>query len=222
MTRIAISQRVVENEAYPERRDALDQRWCALLEAAAPGSVLLPIPNGLRSTAGWLEALAPDALILSGGNDWGDAEERDRAETEAFGHFRARGLPVLGVCRGFQVINLLLGGKLLESVAGYGDHVACTHAVTLAGGPLRELAGADTLTVNSFHDQGVLLDGVGEGLVPFAVGADGVVEGVHHATEPILGVQWHPERDDPAARFDAALLRRFLEHGAFWAREGGA
>ena len=219
MTRVAISQRVIDNASYPERRDALDQRWFPLLAQLLPGTTLVPLPNGLASAVDWLEDLAFEALILSGGNDWGAARERDRTEREAFEHFRSRRLPILGVCRGFQVINVLSHGKLRERAAGSASHVACTHEVALEPGAFRELAGADKLVVNSFHEQAVLREGLGAGLVAFASSADGVVEGLHHATEPILGIQWHPERENPAARFDAALIRTFLERGSFWAEE---
>lgn len=222
MGRIAISQRVIENSAYPERRDALDQRWFELLARISPGATLVPLPNGLRSTTAWLEALDFDALILSGGNDWGSAPDRDRAETEAFEHFRARGRPILGVCRGFQVLNALTRGAIRAGVEGLANHVACSHEVTLAPGAFRRLAGAEQLVVNSFHDQVVLPDGVGVDFQPFALSRDGVVEGVHHRTAPIVGIQWHPERDDPAARFDAELIRELLTHGAFWNEERGA
>jgi N5-(cytidine 5'-diphosphoramidyl)-L-glutamine hydrolase len=218
MSRVAISQRVIENETYVERRDALSQDWARYLTTLIPSMTLVPIPNRLVHVTQWLEALSFDALVLSNGNDWGAAPERDRLETEAFVYFRSRGLPILGACRGLQVINVLLQGTLVSDLSGLtgASHVACTHDVVLEEGPFRTAAGSSSLTVNSYHDQAVLLDGLARELRPFAVAEGGVVEGLHHSTDPILGIQWHPERDNPAAGYDAQLIQTFLSRGAFW------
>ena len=140
-----------------------------------------------------------------------------RLETEAFALFRSTGRPILGVCRGLHAINVLMGGTLVGNLAEITqtEHVARDHEVALAG-PLAALAGSDQLTVNSFHNQGISAGGVADELTVFAEAGGGIVEGLYHPREPILGIQWHPEREDPAARFDTELLRTFLTRGAFW------
>ena len=213
MRRIVVSQRIVENESYQERRDALSHDWSRFVEQLLPEAALLPLPNLLPDVEDWLRAVDGDALLLSNGNDWGEAPERDETESRAFRHFREAGSPVLGVCRGMQAINRLHGGTIAPDI---GDHVARDHAVELAVGPFSEIAGGTSLEVNSFHNQGVRSDGIGKSLIPFASAAGGIVEGLHHETEPILGIQWHPERDNPATRFDLDLLRTFFSDGAFW------
>jgi len=224
MRRVVVSQRVIENETYRERRDALSHEWIHYLQALWPGTIVLPLPNHLTDVAAWLDALDCAALVLSNGNDWGAAPERDRTEEEAFRYFHAKRGPVLGVCRGMQVINVLMQGTIVEDIAerAGGRHVACEHDVVLEPGPFSSIADGGGLRVNSFHDQGVVREGLGVGLEAFAVADGGLVEGLHHRTDPILGIQWHPERDNPAARFDADLLRTFFEHGAFWAGRPGS
>jgi len=120
----------------------------------------------------------------------------------------AAGVPILAVCRGFQELNVVLGGSLhqsLQDVPGYHRHnenpdepldkqYGAAHPVTLPEGSLlRELAGADTVEVNSLHRQGVAR--LAEGVTVEAVADDGLIEGfrVDSAKSFALAVQWHPE-----------------------------
>lgn len=120
-----------------------------------------------------------------------------------------RGIPVLGVCRGLQVLNVALGGTLVADLpAGPVSHLSAAvapsdgiddHVVTFADGSLaRRLFGEQAIT-NSWHHQA--LDVCGAGLVVTGRTPDGVVEAVELPGAPVLGVQWHPEwmvRTDPA------------------------
>jgi putative glutamine amidotransferase len=134
-----------------------------------------------------------------------------------------RGVPVLGVCRGFQEINVALGGTLhqqVHNVAGLADHreddtlplagqYGPAHPVELtAGGVLQGLAGAASAQVNSLHGQGVKR--LADNLRVEAVAPDGLVEGFGGDTPGfLLAVQWHPEwgfRENPLS---SALFRAF-------------
>jgi putative glutamine amidotransferase len=136
----------------------------------------------------------------------------------------ARGLPVLAICRGFQELNVALGGTLhqrLQDLPGRLDHsapvtddlaekIAKAHDITLTeGGLLHRLAGARHLRVNSLHNQGI--DLLGTGLVTEAVAPDGTIEAIRHATAPgfTLGVQWHPEFDCGHDSFSQRIFEAF-------------
>lgn len=137
----------------------------------------------------------------------------------------AAGVPVLGICRGFQEMNVAYGGTLwqkLHEVPGYTDHredteqpfeqqYAAAHEVTLApGGLLQRLAGgAGRIEVNSLHSQGVRELGVG--LTIEAQAADGVIEAfrVTAARNFALAVQWHPEWRALENKFSTALFAEF-------------
>ena len=220
--RIAITQRVVECTSYVEPRDALSQDWCGYLQSLFPASVVLPVPNSLVDVAAWAEQLDVEALVLSNGNDWGTASERDRTEIALFQYFESKGRPILGVCRGAQAVTAISGGTLVQDVGSETgiDHVATVHEVTITHGPFLELAGNDVVKVNSFHSQGILQSGLSQGFQAFAVAvsgeASGLVEGLYHETLPILGIQWHPERPSPSAAFDKRLINALFEDGAFW------
>ena len=196
MRLVAISQRV---DIYPdrgERRDALDQSWVRLL--AACGLVALPMPNHVATARTMFGAMPVTGLLLTGGNDLarysGDAPERDETERLLMQLARARRLPVLGVCRGMQVIQDAFG----VPQAAVPGHVAVRHRVD---GTMR---GAE---VNSFHAYGATAT-VAE-LEVLARAPDGVVEALRHRDEPILGQMWHPERESP---YDAADLARIRSH----------
>ena len=127
-------------------------------------------------------------------------------------------IPILGVCRGLQVLNIFFGGKLEIDIAlAVGiDHVACEHPVHLEFSIFQKLVKSDQIIVNSFHNQGVLLEGLAKDLKCFAATKDGVVEGIFHPNLPILAIQWHPERKNSSMEFDKQLLQRFFQEGAFW------
>jgi len=134
------------------------------------------------------------------------------------------GVPVLGICRGFQEMNVAMGGTLvqrLHEIPGNLDHrddesqplevqYAPAHDVTLTpGGMLHALAGTDHVRVNSLHSQGV--ERLGRDLVVEARAPDGVIEAFRVAPAPrfAVAVQWHPEWQVMSNSFSRALFAAF-------------
>ena len=178
--------------------------------------------EALKSLGAAVERSAPepcDALLLPGGGDispcfYGQEtneamdidEARDTYEFSLFRHFFSAGKPILGICRGAQVINVALGGTLFQHIAGHSqiDGVDSIHFVHASDTALRALYG-DRFPVNSAHHQAV--DRPGRELHVSARAEDGTIEALHHETLPVFAVQWHPERLGEAG---AELLRAFL------------
>ncbi|WP_418357371.1 MULTISPECIES: gamma-glutamyl-gamma-aminobutyrate hydrolase family protein [Shewanella] len=134
------------------------------------------------------------------------------------------GIPVLGICRGFQEMNVVYGGSLhqkLHEVGTFIEHredkyaaldvqYGPSHPINLvAGGLLHDAWGCDTAEVNSVHTQGV--ERLGEGLQPEAFAPDGLVEAfsVKNAKNFALGVQWHPEWKVTENAFYSAIFEAF-------------
>ena len=158
-----------------------------------------------------------DALILVGGADIGDEPDRDAFEFALLGAVLAAGKPVLGICRGAQVINVALGGTLVADLPrGIGaDHADLSqprglrrHRVTMTRGSLASRLYGETVEVNSFHHQAV--DTPGEGVLVVGRADDGVAEVIEVFGRPVLGLQWHPETldDDPCFGWLVGAARR--------------
>lgn len=185
--RILISQRVDVVLARGERRDALDQAWGRTLTDMLGQQVqILPMPNRPQDVGAALARWEPSLVVLSGGNDIGEALERDETESVLLAHAAAEGLPVLAVCRGMQMVQHFLGGGLV-SVTG---HIAQEHSVRVAPGRSEPAE----LVVNSFHAWGISEKQLARGLDTLYFHADGTVEAARHVQWPWLCVMWHPER----------------------------
>ena len=122
---------------------------------------------------------------------------RDEAELALVRTWLSWGRPILGICRGMQVISVALGGTLFqdlgaERAALHQGEEDVFHPIRTAPGSLLESLFGESALVNSAHHQGV--DQLGEGLVPAAWAPDGTLEGLEHRSLPVVGVQFHPER----------------------------
>ena len=161
------------------------------------------------------QMLQCDGLLLSGGEDidpkrYGQAvtekcgkivAQRDHAEMKMLEAYLSTGKPILGICRGEQLLNVFFGGTLHQDIKeistcnhdDYPHKDLGNHTVTIAGGSkLAQIMRQNQLRVNSLHHQAV--DKPGDGLIVGAVSEDGIIESIEHATHRFcIGVQWHPE-----------------------------
>ena len=192
----------------------------AYVEAVvAGGGIPLLIPLGLsdEDLVAILERV--DGLVLPGGGDidptfyqgsWHDAlrevdKDRDRVEITVAQQAPMLRKPFLAICRGFQVLNVALGGTMWEDLASQragsikhdyfqtGERSYVPHTVEVnPDSQLASIVGRETVPVNSLHHQGVR--DIAPDLAVTAVAPDGLVEGLEVAGHPFaVGVQWHPE-----------------------------
>lgn len=204
------------------------------VSAAGGAPVLLPPTTSAGALARVLDGV--DGIVVPGGDDiaaeeWGevqracarfvavDARRLDHGKRLLSGALE-RGVPVLGVCYGAQVLNLVAGGTMVQDIADEHpqamDHRTGAHEVTVTPGTLlARLLGPAPVVVNTRHHQSNRE--AGRGLVVSARAPDGVVEAVE-ATDParfVLGVQWHPEDQGPAgAPLFAGLIEAARRHRA--------
>lgn len=179
--------------------------------------LILPIPHTASDLIdGYLEAI--DGLILTGGADihpslYGQTvlercgeidEERDRFEVELVRAARSRDLPLLGICRGLQVVNVALGGSLYQDLS-YRHETDPAHqspreqrgelahrVAIVEGSRLAEILGVRELDVTSTHHQ--IIRDLAPDLTMNAIASDGVIEGIEGPERFLLAVHWHPER----------------------------
>lgn len=148
-----------------------------------------------------------DALLVPGGADidprrYGqeplettapaDFAAQDQFEADMIAAALELGLPVLAICRGFQLLNVEHGGTMVQDVEEDSIHRNSIHEVTIEpDSALAQAIGSTALPVSSYHHQAI--DLVGEGLRVVGRAPDGVVEALEHPTAELIAVQWHPE-----------------------------
>ena len=174
------------------------ETYRAALERAGGQAVFLKEERGAASCQG---------LLLAGGGDldpalYGQAPagaypadpERDAAELALLAQFTAAGKPVLGICRGMQVINVFFGGTLIQDLPGHSQTEGRDrlHLCRAEPGSLLQRLYGETCVVNSAHHQAVDLPGVGLRVVQQT--EDGTAEALVHTALPVIATQWHPER----------------------------
>ncbi len=174
-------------------------------------------------TATALDSL--DRLLIPGGADidpkfYGEKRRKklekpidsrfDQYEIDGVKHAKARGIPILGICRGFQLLNVEAGGTLYQDLPSElgtnvihrlrdedGNTVRCVHYITISSGSaLYEVFKTNRLKVNSYHHQGI--DALGQGLKVIARTDDGLPEAIENREQHVMGVQFHPEKDRKA------------------------
>jgi len=219
----------------------MSQRYVLSLTNAGAIPLLVPLVDD-DTLRGAFETL--DAVFLPGGADidpasYGTAphplcdktdRERDRVELALARWAMNEGKPVLGVCRGMQLINLAAGGTLFQDIAEQmpesikhdyfpfsGQHFTrdfLAHEVSVvAGTRLAGVFGVGPLRVNSMHHQGVR--DVGDGLVVSATAPDGLVEGLESSNgQYVVGVQWHPEALTDSQAAARQLFDEFVQIAA--------
>ncbi|HKQ55527.1 MAG TPA: gamma-glutamyl-gamma-aminobutyrate hydrolase family protein [Methyloceanibacter sp.] len=214
--------------------DAVGRKYATAVAEVAECQPLL-VPAGMADIPTLLEIA--DAILLSGSpsnvapRHYGDEAPlmedrldpvRDALTLPLIRAAVERKKPLFAICRGFQELNVALGGSLhqaVHAVDGHKDHRARSelpfeerygpmHPVTLSG-RLRDWIGSDEIMVNSLHWQGIAR--IADGLKPEAFAEDGLIEAVRGPDEAAfcLGVQWHPEWAAKSNPVSTVLFRRF-------------
>lgn len=191
---VAISQRAVVEFTYRERRDCLDQAWTKFLLACE--LCPLPVPNNEAAARALCREAPIVGVVLTGGNDLvaygGDAPERDAAEIALLDFAERTDVPVIGVCRGMQMIQHR-HGVTLKPVEG---HVAPRQQIRIDGRDAE---------VNSYHKFAAFETRAP--LEAWALAEDGAVEAVRDRSCKLVGIMWHPERMAAFRADDIALFR---------------
>jgi putative glutamine amidotransferase len=205
------------------------------------GGLPVDIMPPANASADLIQEESIQGLIFTGGGDlnpvlYGEQnrashyidDERDRFEIELMRRALGLGLPLFAICRGFQILNVVCGGMLLQDIPTpqYRQHaakdgVSAVHAIELTDGSrLHSLLAKSSIAVNSRHHQAVIRKTLGCTLIAtaFSTGED-IVEGVEKPGKAwVVGVQWHPERvEDNIGDSFQVLFRDFIRAAVEWA-----
>jgi len=203
MKKIIVTQRVDINADYNERRDAIDQRWSKFLLSINIFPVF--VSNNMNYVSYLLDNENIDGVLFTGGNSLlkyaGDSIERDHVEEFILKWAMEKNIPILGVCRGMQLIQNFFGVPLKK----INNHVSVCHTLRVEKG-LRLSASVDLIAnVNSYHNYGT--DESNSELLTVASSLDGVVMALEHKNKNIFGIMWHCERNYPFKEEDKNLVK---------------
>jgi gamma-glutamyl-gamma-aminobutyrate hydrolase PuuD len=229
--KLAVTMRVVESSFYDEPRDAISHDWIIWFQKHNFQPIL--VPNRLKDPVNFLEQEGVNALLMTNGENvhpfrYGGKPasgehyslERDLTEEKLYSWARTQGIRVLGVCRGFQMVNILEGGMLVtglkNQLTGSINHVTASHQIHLLEPETKKLSGKSISEVNSFHQMGLTRQSLANGLIPIAATEDGVLEAFSSDDGKMLAVQWHPERTGPNTWCQNQMAVQFLKNGAWW------
>ncbi len=226
---LAISQRQQYNK-YNAPIDMLEHNYLHYFKSF--DILLLPIPNVTSQVQDYFNQFPIEGIILTGGEDinpklYGENIEwpnisplRDETEKRMLEIAVARRIPVLGICRGMQFINVFFGGKLVKNITEEitsSHEPGKEHSINLAEERIISKTGKTEMMVNSFHSQAVTTHTLSSSLKMFAIAQEhGIIEGIYHPSLPIAGIQWHPERDGADKELNRVLMEAFKENRLFW------
>ena len=188
----AITTRITYENNYFEIRDSISQDLTSLLKINNIYPVL--IPNISINPNDFFKKIPFDFLILSGGGnvDLDNIKKgsRENTEIEFLKFCIDKTIPVIGLCRGMQFINIYFGGT--QKVNNNQDHINNFHKIT-SKQSLKFLP-FKSFFVNSFHENIIEKDNLPNNITPLCVADDETIETIIHDDLPILGIMWHPER----------------------------
>lgn len=203
-----LSMRVTEAENFREKRNAIAYDYIHFFEKL--GFLIILVPNNSYSLQHYFELKDIGLFTLTGGNSVSSIsdkysrsiyDERNNTESVLIKKAIENNIPLLGICRGFHMINEYFNGELDDNIP---YHVKTTHKL------ISEKKYLFNKQSNSYHNQGINKKSLAQELEPIAWCKDGYIEAAVHREHPILGIQWHPERQ--TEKYDKKLINDFLQN----------
>lgn len=191
------------------------------------------IPNALSDITGYFDKIKFEAIVLSGGCDVNEdiidsfkkcrkkiGICRDWTEHKIMDYAIRKKIPILGICRGMQFINVYFGGSIVKNISTVLpktiSHIGNNHKVRITEAEFIKKIRAEEFVVNSFHEHGITENTLAPDLQFFAVSTtDQVIEGLFHPKLPIIGIQWHPERPGSTSDCDLNLINAHFSNEKF-------
>ena len=223
MNNILITQRIAR-DVYGEYYDYLESAYVKYLNKHDINPIILP--NSIKNVVKFYEINKCSGIILTGGDDISPSlyskngrqinknyYKRDLNEKKLIKYSIDKKIPILGICRGFQIINVCLGGKLTKDICKITKNInPKKHKVYFTESFQKEIK-KKFIVANSYHNQGITELQLANKLNPLGFSHDGkLVEFYKHIKLPIIGIQWHPERENFSKSFDEYIFKLFLKN----------
>lgn len=199
--RIGITMRETHAQNYFEPRDSLARDWPNFLNLVFPNEKWMFIPNIGEKALELFEKWDLNVLILSGGDNIGVSLERDETEELLLKHAVSNEIPVIGICRGLQLIHRYFGGSLISGNEIFtNDHRATEHSIII---------GKKKKIVNSYHNNLLDKESISSQFEVLAIcEKDKTIECLR--ANNILAMMWHPEREKTVSDWNKDLIINFL------------
>lgn len=201
--RIGLSMRETRSQEYYEIRDSISRDWLKYFKKCLPNCKIIFLPNLGSDITNYIKDWNLNGFILTGGEDFGLSETRDRTEREIFEFAQTKSLPILGICRGFQLIFKFMGGSIDKGDENFiKQHSPTRHKINYKN---------NIKTVNSYHCN--FLD---ETTIPEKINItsrcllDNSIESFEGNN--ILGFMWHPERESNFSKFDLLEIKKLFNY----------
>lgn len=211
--RIGLTQKLLKNPKYKEDLCCLDLNWFNYLSNFDVIPIPLPILND-DEINDYLNNLELDGFILTGGNTINQyiknnveqkllSAKRDFFEKNIIKFANNNNVPILGICRGLQLINIFYGGKLKI----VKDHTNTSHSIISS----KISSYIFPKNVNSYHDFAIDQSLLGKNLVPLCFDIHGNIEALSHKFYKVIGLMWHPEREIPPSKTNIKIFKDFFQ-----------
>lgn len=197
---IAVTQRVDYLETRKETRDSLDQNLVRFLLHLGAWPLIIPNSLPLNELRHYLSHFEIDGVLLSGGNNIGEKLDRDETEHALLSYAQERKLPVLGICRGMQMLAFFSGTSLKK----VSNHAKTFHQLQ----PKLDNDQFFPKKVNSYHD--FSLSKCPDGYHVTTSSQDNEIESIKHKSLNWEGWMWHPERNDNFDEIDIARGKKIF------------
>ncbi len=210
MIPVLVTQRLTYLQAYDETRESLDIKWASFLIKCG----LLPVPVPINSELDqYFSMVKPSGILLTGGNNIHDNDQedplnklRDRFEKKMITKALSLQIPILGVCRGMQILGNFFGFP----IGRVKDHIGKTHTlITKPNSIIRKVYRNQTV-VNSYHSFS-LQSVYGDFFASAFSKEDNQIEAFECKDKLIVGIMWHPERQTPFNSKDLSLFKNFFK-----------
>lgn len=207
MKKIALTQRLILNEECNETREALDIRYCKLLKDCGYLPIVLPYEVNYTD---YFENFEIEGLLLTGGNDLSTynfnnlSKIRDDYETKILEYCIKKNIPILGICRGMQLIADYFGSNFIKCE---GEIEKKQKLISMSNSKYHKYI-SKIESVNSYHN--FAIDNLSNNLIISAVNENGIIKAIEHKKYNIFGQMWHSEREEEFSNKELELIKAIL------------